>query len=541
MSYLDTPRLHFAGTFTADPSTINNDINNYNPKNWNDLDVSWNPYGSHQWTVQCVVSGFVDQNGKFYGAKSTDPLMGASVTSISGSSGASAKLVDLDPDQQGRTRLYGFNIQIAAAGSTGSSLVQGHFVDTATLINLWFGRVPARRGDSAAGGAWQSVLENLKWGDISVSPFLQQVQKASPSGLSIRLSVYGFDADSTSPTFRYGKIVGTIGPSQQGAPPHIVAPSRLLSPGGNSPMWNAPAVVDTTNKRLTIDLGNSVPDQQPGGPPMDLGTMQAAIILPNKNIPIGTINYSQKQYLQTAGVSQLNLTQQQADLVASNPLGILIAPKGVAAVGLQENSDGILVQVDRASVLMNPGETTTVGLYASAFGQPRAKYPASIQLVQQQGGDNNLPPDGVSFPGSVTTDQNGRAPVSIKASNPIPKPAGREFVDGQLYFIGGPWASPADMAVGAPLTVKVFNAMKPIASPKWKDVQPILQQFYTLYAYMAGIVDLSNYDSVKANAGRIKSVMELSMSDPAYMPVTREMSRDATKLIIQWINKGAPA
>ena len=211
----------------------------------------------------------------------------------------------------------------------------------------------------------------------------------------------------------------------------------------------------------------------------------------------------------------------------TNPLGILITPKGVAAVGLQENSDGILVQVDRASVLMNPGETTTVGLYSSAFGQPRAKYAAAIQLVQQQGGDNNLPPEGVSFPGSVTTDQNGRAGISIKANNPVPKPAGREFVDGQLYFIGGPWASPADMAVGAPLTVKVFNAMKPIASPKWKDVQPILQQFYTLYAYMAGIVDLSNYDSVKANAGRIKSVMDLSMSDPAYMPVTREMSRDA--------------
>jgi hypothetical protein len=306
-------------------------------------------------------------------------------------------------------------------------------------------------------------------------------------------------------------------------------------------MWNAPAVVDTTKKRLTIDLGNSVPDQQPGGPPMDLGTMRAAIILPNKNVPIGSINYSQKQYLQTAGVTQLNLTSQQADQLASNPLGILISPKGVATVGVQENSDGILVQVDRGSVILNPGETATVGLYASAFGQPKAKYPASVQLVQQQGGDNNLPPDGVSFPGSVTTDQNGRAPVPIRANNPVPKPSGREFVDGQLYFIGGPWASPADRAVGAPLTVKVFNAMKPIASPKWKDVQPILQQFYTLYAYMASIVDLSNYDSVKANAARIKSVMELSMSDPAYMPVTREMSRDAAKLIIQWINKGAPA
>lgn len=29
MSYLDVPRLHFAGSFTANPSTINNTSTNY--------------------------------------------------------------------------------------------------------------------------------------------------------------------------------------------------------------------------------------------------------------------------------------------------------------------------------------------------------------------------------------------------------------------------------------------------------------------------------------------------------------------------------
>src|ERR1044071_8818894 len=296
MSYLDTPRLHFAGIFTADPSTINNDINNYNPANWNDLDSSWNPYGSHAWSIECTIKGFVDQNGKFQGSRSKDPHIGASVKSIPGSSGASAKLVDLDVDQQGRTRLYGFNLQIATTGDNSSPLIKGYFLDTATLINLWFGRVPARRGDTAAGGAWQSVLESLQWGDISGSPLLQQLQQASPNRLSIRLSVYGFEDNSESPSFRHGKIVGTIGPSRPDAPAHIVAPSRLLSPSGNSSMWNAPAVVDTTKMTVAIDLGNAVPDQQPGGPPVDLGIMQAAIILPDKNVPIGKINYSEKQY-----------------------------------------------------------------------------------------------------------------------------------------------------------------------------------------------------------------------------------------------------
>ncbi len=44
MSYLGVPRLHFAGTFLARPSTVNNDITNYDPAQ-SPLDPGWNPDG----------------------------------------------------------------------------------------------------------------------------------------------------------------------------------------------------------------------------------------------------------------------------------------------------------------------------------------------------------------------------------------------------------------------------------------------------------------------------------------------------------------
>ena len=44
MSYLDAPRIHFFGTFFANPSTINNTLSNFDLKP--PLDLQWNPDGS---------------------------------------------------------------------------------------------------------------------------------------------------------------------------------------------------------------------------------------------------------------------------------------------------------------------------------------------------------------------------------------------------------------------------------------------------------------------------------------------------------------
>ncbi|HVT57775.1 MAG TPA: hypothetical protein VHR45_05200 [Thermoanaerobaculia bacterium] len=537
MSYLDVPRLHFAGTFTADPSTINNTIANYDPANRGQLNLSWNPYGSHAWTVTATVRSFVDGSGTLHLAG--DPVIGAGCQSHAAK--YPAKLVDLDTDQQGRTRLYGFDLRLVAGGAT---LLQGHFLEAGTLLNLWFTRVPSMSGDTAAGGAFQSVLQALQW-DAGSSPLLGQLQAASPDGLSIRLSCYGYNDRQQSAGFQHGKIVGTIGPWQRGQP-RFNAVDRFLGPPpppagwtGGSPLWFAPAKVDPRRSTLTFDLGNSVPEQTPGGPPIDLGTMQAAVLLPGGPAALGAIDY---QLEVTAGVAQVELTPQQLQQVAGQPLAVLIA----GGVGLAESSNGLYTEADGATLYMNPGDRGSMTLVATTFGQPAPGLALPLTLIPQPGPDgqdqNNQPAGALSFPQSVTTGADGRAEIPLQASNPAPKPARRKFVDGQLYFIGGPWASAADNVPGAPITVKVFNSIDPpIVNPTWKDVAPILFEYYFLYAYMASIVDLSSYDDVKANAKPIAAVLALPESDPNFMPVTREMSADQRRLVLQWLQAGCPA
>ncbi|MEA2336071.1 MAG: hypothetical protein QOE82_78 [Thermoanaerobaculia bacterium] len=535
MSYLDVPRLHFAGTFMANPSTINNDSTNYdpalvnppeiNPKNIG-LVLAWNPYGSHAWTISAQVTSFVDTSGTLH--TSGDPLIGASLASYTPPQQSVAKLVDLDTEQQGVTRLFGLNLQLTM-GSTTAAL-QGLWENGGTLINLWFSRAPTGKGDSAAGGAFQSVLQNPQWATGGSSKLLQQLQNASGSGLSVRFSVFGYQDNNTSSSFRIGSIMGTIGPQLAGEPLHL--PPRLLVPSSaQSPLAWAPAKVNSQLNLVTIDLGNSIQDQNPGGPPANIGTLEAAVLSGAAPTSLGTVDYQgpTSTFAQTAGVVQFPISSEQA----GQPLAILVN----GTPQLAEGPTGLYVDVDGASVYMNPGDKTAPNLWATTFGAPAVNMPLIVELVPNSG--NNQPTSALSFPAVVTTGANGSVPIPLGASNPSPLPSGRQNIGGQLYFLGGSWA--AGNGGPAPLTVKLFNSIDPpITQPTWTNVQPILFKYYYLYAYMASIVDLSNYASVKSSAQAIQSVLSLPFDDPSYMPVTREMSNDETQLILTWIANGCP-
>ncbi len=89
MAYLDVPRLHFSGRFFADPSTIDNNSNNFrpNPPLSNDpndpLSVFRNQIGSHAYEFRdCVVRTGIDNNGKAVAVAAVDPLIGARCETI---------------------------------------------------------------------------------------------------------------------------------------------------------------------------------------------------------------------------------------------------------------------------------------------------------------------------------------------------------------------------------------------------------------------------------------------------------------------------
>lgn len=532
MSYLDVPRLHFSGTFTADPPTINNSFANYgyNPAAQNPISIapSWNPYGSHVFTIDAQVTSFVDNQGTVH--TSGDPLIGA--TFVTSAAGQPAKLVDLDTQQQVATRLFGMNLELTLSGKNQQPVLQGLWDNSGTLKNLWFGRVPGVPGDSGAGGQFQSVLQNIQWGDVGGSALLQQLNDAADAGLSVCLTVYGYDASTADPNFRTGAIVGTIGPQLTGEPLHLT--QRMLSPGQNSPLYYAGAKVNAAGTTVTVDLGNALPDVLPGGPKIALGPMSLVV----SGTVLGTIDYLDPAFQQTAGVVQFPITETQA----GNALGVSIgSPTNVV---LQES--GLYVDIDGYTLYMNPGQEESVNAWAFAFGSPApgVQVPLTYQnpnSTPASGPPNNSPVSSLGFPPLVTTGNDGSAPISLKAGDPGPN--ARPNLAGQLYYLGGGWSTSYAAGIGsAPLTVKLFSSVLAAGDkPTWADVQPILYRFYYMYGFMASIVDLSNYDDVKASAPQIQHVLSADFNDAGYMPVSREMADAERDLILQWIKAGCPA
>ncbi|HEU4388599.1 MAG TPA: hypothetical protein VFV34_12430, partial [Blastocatellia bacterium] len=146
--------------------------------------------------------------------------------------------------------------------------------------------------------------------------------------------------------------------------------------------------------------------------------------------------------------------------------------------------------------------------------------------------------------GSVTTGPDGRAALAITANTPQPLPSRRQFVDSQVYFIGGSWQAAGYLWWAnnfAPLSVLVWDSYQIPEAPTWgTDVQPVMVEYMRMYPGMRNILDLTDYSVVSQNAQALKQVFIAPINDPTHMPVTRDLSPAKTRMILNWIANGLP-
>ncbi len=410
MSYLDTPRFHFLGKFFANPSTINNATENYNPAEVynnnppsaaNPNSVWWNQMGQAFFKpISGSVQSGIMQDGTIL-QSGADPFIGATIAPrFQGALNQYGKLVDLDPDQQARSMVVGMSIQIATTDAQGNPQIglTGD-VRAMVMLDVW-GRVTGGGGGGieTAGAMYQSVLENIQWYGVSQSKFLAQLNSVSPQTLSFKFALDGYNGVITSDQFATGRMTGAIGPYVSGEPVHFVAKRRMFAqnwnavpaPGvANSPMNAAPFQINGST--LTIDLSNSVPTSAVhAGPFVDLGIVSVVIDPAGSNIAVtpplfSTAAQYTAQYQNFAGIFQLDLGQ-NAHLASQKMIGIgITAPSAVnsavsgidagrlkegltlAQIGvtpipvsgttlaLSENTDGIFVDVDLNSIRLENG------------------------------------------------------------------------------------------------------------------------------------------------------------------------------------------
>jgi hypothetical protein len=364
MSYLDWPRLNFAGKFLADPSTINNATENYDPNEVynnnppspiNPNSVWWNPQGQHffKFLPGSAVTSAVDTDGNL---TTTDPVVGASLISVVSGTPDSpgnvqwGRLVDLDPDQQAVSMVIGLALQLTLPGATSPSLTG--IVRGMCILDIW-GRVQGGSGGGieSAGCIYQSVLENLQWNNVEGSSVLATLYAASPDMLSIKMTVDAYNGDITdTANFSQGRVVGALGPYTAGEPVHSVAKRRMFaSLIQNSAMNDASFQVSGSS--LEVDLANSVPTTGVHAAPFKDIFPLNIVINPGQNQTeittplVDSLETYTDAYGTTSAIFNLPLTAQELAALQTSPVGLISttppgttsAVTGIAAGRLKEN------------------------------------------------------------------------------------------------------------------------------------------------------------------------------------------------------------
>jgi hypothetical protein len=550
MSYLVGPRLHFAGRFTADVSTVNNDPQHFKDPN-QPPGPGWNPRGTGSWKVDgCTVTSAVFADGTVARTAANDPVVGASIVQA-----GQARLVDLDSEQQLVSQIWGLGLSLTRTPG-GSPAFAGAF-KAAAFSDLWPGRVSTngQGSDLTMSAFYQSVLTEVAWADLFGSRLLTELKQASAAGLlSIKFNVDGFDL-----TRHVGRIVGTIGPALAGEPAHFVV-GRQCMPRDGGPVGYFPAVVDQQRRKLVADFGNALQTTSFGGPfdstlNLQIGLNSGDQFTSLGRVPIGPAGW----YEQTAGICELPsdrpLTAAEMEQLATTPIAVAqqAAGGGGATVIASEGLDGLHVRADDFVYRMSANDTATVTLRASRFGQPLPNAACSLAFddsqLQQGGGDPTVggPPAGLTFPASVTTDAQGVASFQLSAGS-IGKP--RDYIDGQVYGVRYQLAQSDPNAGGYFdaydfISVLVWTDFVIPQEPTWQDnVGPILTQYKKLYPVMAGFVNLGDYSSVVAHKAQMQDVFTRPQEDAHYMPVTRDLSPAKRQMILNWLqttgNAGQP-
>jgi hypothetical protein len=637
MSYLDLPRLHFSGLFFTGPSTINNITQNYtpsvlleNPQHQYDPNVAgWDPTGVAQWWLEeCTVLSAVGSGAAPVDA--SDAVIGAVVetpspkTPMSDGQGGFydiAKMVDLDPDQQGRSALYGVRISVILPNGAGL-----HGLMTVPELRQLNGRIPAR-GSWAAVGNWMGTLQDVQWsGDISGSPFLTALKAAAAQGLAVKLTV---DLHRNNPAnvftsgdmFCYGRVLGSIGPALAGELAQVV-PGRCLQTTSVPPTpalaaaiqpdiqmmqrretvaaataaladirealaddaapaplhaWNpAFSIVRQVRSQslLSIDIGGSIflkVQTTVNGPVAD-GTFEV-----DSGITLGVVNLSNQQFVpfangaitftnpdqyqplvstpkncvlvKNSGVFTIPLTTDDFNIASANPLAIQVNGTTVA----QENSSGLWMDVSVSSERLECGSAGNgqAQIMVRQFGNPLANQMVPVTAMVQvfpwifyNGQWAEFPPYQVTPPSSGdlgisigTTDANGLAQITTTVNvKDIALPVIRQPLDSQIYYI-----SLYDFfgnIIGdhqTTLSVLLWKPFQAPTNPSWSDIGAIFSAYARLYPGMKSRLDISDQQTVVGFAPVIHAMMSKNISDPAYMPVTRDLSPSKMKMIVSWL------
>lgn len=603
MSYLNTPRLSFCGLFEADVNTINNDVRHYDVAsfearfqrvqqpapdgNGTIYNGWWNPKGSNTFRLlRCRASGAVDEEGT---AVEGDPALGLRVESQTGRT--AAKLVDLDPQFQFASGIWGLRIAL----TLGDSVQMSACFRMATFRDIFLTRVAGIGGSPGGSARFTGFLDDIDWGkDVWRSALLaswKSTAEANHNRLSMSLMTYGYSKSPGAEGFTFGSVIGSIAPWKRGQPLSF-APGRRFGPlaGGFASAarfgyMNAALSPDAT--LLSVDFGNAFPMMMSGsaivldnpGPlqvvvledaDKTVGSSDNLLLTPSARdgdvlarkqfVRIGTLSGCDIDWLnRTGGIVDFRVPKKARSLVVDHPIAILLpAAQGGFPIALRETVAGLWVRADdfvqRIDAAADGWVRGDARLHAMRFGRPWKKAKLVISLAAPDNTQGDASPDQVQPPQApiptinvpadkfrfaqtrLTTDARGQATLTYWARDPG---CPRQYIDGQIFWVNYALAATGQspMPTFEVVAVHVRDAFTPPATPSWEsDIAPILAQFGNLYPIMSeGLFSFSNYEAVAANARLLYLAFTRDLDDPEYMPATRDLSAGKRRMLVNWL------
>lgn len=499
--------------------------------------------------LNCRVHDARDENGP---AAKDDPML----TAVVGGSAdrVSGKIVDLDPQWQLSSTLWGLRVELRAGERT---ILAGDF-EPASFRDLWF---PPRFGTQQPrpSARFQSVLHNVEWARPGVSRIADRLRAATSGGrLSIRLMTFGYvNGDPNAPRFTIGAVVGAIGPYRFDEPHKFIAGRRfapIMDNGVTTAGVNFFDAVRSPAGRLVVDLANALPILDSEGTTVDQGelrfgaltdpaTDQGATVAEGTGFTAlgGPLRYREPGWLlDTAGI--VTVAVPSGVDTSTRPLALL-RPNGTGhTVVIRETLDGWLVRADDNVHRAEPGTTIRTQVHVTRFGRPVPHADVTpLLLGPSEPGEEpstGTPPSAFTVLRPKPTGHDGRTTVEVRCSDPATP---RGYLDGQIYqmVLGIRGVDLTRLRQGRfeLITALVFDAYQVPDNPTWLgDVQPILTQYANLYPIMSKrLVRLDDYESVRQHRAILQFAFSRDIDDPNAMPVTRDLSSAKRQMIVDWL------
>ncbi|XP_019630270.1 PREDICTED: uncharacterized protein LOC109474416 [Branchiostoma belcheri] len=548
-------RLNFAGKFLADVSTYNNDLQNFNISTFDPLKYPhWNPKGTADFRlVYCNVTQvcYGDKGGECVDDHEKDSIVGQPI--IGSDSTTTGKLVDLDPDDQTQSQIWGLVVGV-------DGFFKGDFAPRS--FNHMHHCKEGARSDLALCAVFLSTLQNVKWLNglqTSQSEFALQVKSLSRKDgfqLYIKLNVYNMDVNSTSPDFPYGRVVGTVY-AKVSKTPHPYGPyNRMLwDPRGGG---HVPFYVDTNNNdvKVVLDFGNSLKLDVNGSVvessdgPLHLlqykGKDLNCGLLNNRGYDLGKIRLGGNDWFQTTGgIVELSVNPEDIETIENTPLTVIQVnhsinyPRHCEPV-LEERPDGLFVQaIDDRVARQEPDTEWTMKFRTFQFGRSAKEI---ITRPNQTSPENDT---SIQIVRTEPSDINGISSITFRSTDPG-EPRKELQLDGQVYYYSIIVQKGSD---GTEFEVKDLFVCVHLYSeytiPKevtWYDhVYPIFLQYANLYPAMKQIINLASYEDVTRKTKLLKHALTLPETDPNHMPVTRDLSPKKRQMILYWLDNVDPS